>query len=283
MSEKSTIEWTDATWNPVRGCTKISPGCKHCYAETFAERFRGVPGHPYEQGFDLKLVPEKLPEPLRWSSPKTVFVNSMSDLFHDRVPDDYIEKVVRVMARANWHTYQVLTKRSERLRDLLSTTLAFASDLDHVWWGVSVEDKRFGVPRITNLQEAPAAVRFLSIEPLLEDVGKLNLSGIHWVIVGGESGAGARPMKQVWVTSIRQQCQAARVPFFFKQWGGVRKSEAGRELDGRTYNDMPRRSSNRMPARTKRMTMIAEVATWANSSPLYWQSAPMPDQSAGLV
>ena len=152
MSEKSTIEWTDATWNPIRGCTKISPGCKHCYAETFAERFRGVPGHPYEQGFDLRLVSEKLAEPLRWSSPKIVFVNSMSDLFHEDVPDAYIEEVVRVMQLANWHTYQVLTKRAERLRDLLASKLAFAAALKHIWWGVSVEDRKYGVPRIAKLR-----------------------------------------------------------------------------------------------------------------------------------
>ncbi len=267
MSEKSTIEWTDATWNPVRGCTKVSPGCKHCYAETFAERFRGVPGHPYEQGFDLMLVPEKLAEPLRWSSPKTVFVNSMSDLFHDQVPDEYIEKVVRVMAKANWHTYQVLSKRSERLSEMLSTKLAFAAALDHIWWGVSVEDKRFGVPRIAHLRQTPAAVRFLSIEPLLENLGKLDLTGIHWVIVGGESGAGARPMSEEWVTSIRQQCQNARVPFFFKQWGGVRKSEAGRTLHGRTYDDMPILSSHLMPPRTQRLTMIEEMVTRISESP----------------
>ena len=190
MSEKSTIEWTDATWNPVRGCTKVSPGCKHCYAETFAERFRGVPGHPYEQGFDLRLIPDKLAEPLRWSTSKTVFVNSMSDLFQDDVPDSYIEQVVRVMQMANWHTYQVLTKRASRLRDLLASKLSFAASLPHVWWGVSVEDRKYGVPRIQSLREAPAAVRFLSIEPLLEDVGELDLTNIHWVIVGGESGAG---------------------------------------------------------------------------------------------
>jgi protein gp37 len=266
MSEKSTIEWTDATWNPVRGCTKISPGCKHCYAETFAERFRGVPGHPYEQGFDLRLVPEKLAEPLRWSSPKTVFVNSMSDLFHERVEDDYIEKVVRVMEKANWHTYQVLTKRSERLRDLLSKKLEFAASLDHIWWGVSVEDKKYGVPRIAHLRQSPAAVRFLSIEPLLEDVGKLDLSGIHWVIVGGESGAGARPMMPEWVTNIRRQCRTAKVPFFFKQWGGVRKSETGRELEGRTFDEMPRRASRQIVPRDERRVLIDSLPVWVGSS-----------------
>jgi protein gp37 len=266
MSEKSTIEWTDATWNPIRGCTKISPGCKHCYAETFAERFRGVPGHPYEQGFDLRLVPEKLAEPLRWSSPKTVFVNSMSDLFHEAVPDDYIEQVVRVMECANWHTYQVLTKRSERLRDLLSSRLSFAAQLHHIWWGVSVEDKKYGVPRIEHLRQAPAVVRFLSIEPLLEDVCRLDLNGIHWVIVGGESGAGARPMKKEWVVNIRQQCRASGVPFFFKQWGGVRKSETGRELDGRTFDEMPKRAERRIMSRDERRVMIESLPTWNSAA-----------------
>jgi protein gp37 len=239
VAERSTIEWTDATWNPVRGCTKISPGCKHCYAETFAERFRGVKGHPYERGFDLRLVPEKLHEPLRWRSAKRIFVNSMSDLFHESVPDSYIQAVAHVMVQAEWHTYQVLTKRSGRLRDLLKTTLRFAAAKPHIWWGTSVEDRRHGTPRIEHLRSAPANVRFLSIEPLLEDLGTLNLAGIHWVIVGGESGPGARPMKREWVTSVRRQCRQQNVPFFFKQWGGVRKSLAGRLLNGRTYDEMP--------------------------------------------
>src|SRR3954471_18193147 len=202
MAEHSAIEWTDATWNPVRGCTKISPGCKFCYAERFAERFRGVKGHPFEQGFDLKLVPEKLGEPLRWRTPKAIFVNSMSDLFHENVPDAYIETVARVMMQANWHTYQVLTKRSERMRDLLRGKLRFAAKAHHIWWGVSVEDKQYGVPRIKHLQQSGAAVKFLSIEPLLEDVGQLKLKGISWAIVGGESGPGARPMEKDWVISI---------------------------------------------------------------------------------
>src|SRR5438094_2615256 len=209
MSDHSRIEWTDATWNPVRGCTKISPGCAHCHAETFAERFRGVPGHPYEQGFDLRLVPEKLSEPIRWSKPMMIFVNSMSDLFHQDVPDDYIANVVRVMQTANWHTYQVLTKRSERLRDLLQMSLAAAAQEPHIWWGVSVENRRHGLPRIDHLRAAPAAMRFLSVEPLLEDLGPLDLDGIAWVIVGGESGHGARPMREEWVVSIRDHCPAA--------------------------------------------------------------------------
>jgi protein gp37 len=259
MSERSQIEWTDATWNPVRGCTKISPGCAHCYAETFAERFRGVPGHPYEQGFDLRLVPEKLAEPLRWKTPKMIFVNSMSDLFHEGVPDDYVLNVVRVMQAANWHTYQVLTKRSERLRDLLQTTLAAAATLPHVWWGVSVENRRHGLPRIDHLRAAPARVRFLSVEPLLEDLGEVNLEGIHWVIVGGESGPGARPMRKEWVLSIRDQCDKSKVPFFFKQWGGVRKSKAGRELDGTKYNGQPTRVEEPVPDARKRLALIADI------------------------
>lgn len=239
MSEHSAIEWTDATWNPVRGCTKISPGCTHCYAETFAERFRGVAGHPYEQGFDMRLVPEKLGEPLRWRRPRMIFVNSMSDLFHKDVPDAYIVAVTRVMQVARWHTFQVLTKRSNRLRDLLQSKLAFAATDRHIWWGVSVEDRKHGLPRVGHLREAPGAVRFLSIEPLLEDLGPVDLSSIAWVIVGGESGPGARPMQASWVRHIRAECRRANVPFFFKQWGGVRKSDAGRRLDGRTYDHMP--------------------------------------------
>ncbi len=241
MSQNSPIEWTDATWNPVRGCTKISPGCKHCYAETFAERFRGVKGHPYEQGFDLRLVPEKLAEPLRWRSSKMIFVNSMSDLFHDAVPDNYIVAVAQVMVAAKWHTYQVLTKRSERLRKLLNTKLRFAAEQRHIWWGVSVEDKQYGLPRVEDLRKANAHVRFLSVEPLLEDIGKLDLRGIDWMIVGGESGAGARPMKKEWVLPLRDQCKQSGVPFFFKQWGGVRKKKAGRRLDGKTYDEFPSR------------------------------------------
>jgi len=241
MSDKSKIEWTDATWNPVRGCSKVSPGCANCYAEAFAERFRGVPGHPYELGFDLRLVPEKLSEPLRWRTPKMVFVNSMSDLFQEDVPDEYIKKVVQVMEAANWHTYQVLTKRSERMRDLLKTKLRSAAQKPHIWWGVSVENKKHGLPRIAHLCEGLAEVRFLSVEPLLEHLGPLNLRGINWVIVGGESGPGARPMKKSWVLDIRDQCRRGNIPFFFKQWGGIRKAEAGRLLNGRTYDEFPER------------------------------------------
>jgi protein gp37 len=241
MSSISKIEWTDATWNPVRGCTKVSPGCKHCYAERFSERFRGVEGHPFEQGFDLKLIPEKLAEPLRWSDPRMIFVNSMSDLFHDGVPLSFVSTVAATMHLARWHTYQVLTKRSQRLRNLLCGPLREIAKEAHIWWGVSVENRKYGLPRIADLQATPAAVRFLSVEPLLEDIGKLPLDGISWVIVGGESGPSARPMKEPWVLSIREQCEAAHIPFFFKQWGGVRKKAAGRMLLGRTHDEFPTR------------------------------------------
>lgn len=240
MSDRSKIEWTDATWNPVRGCTKISPGCLHCYAETFAERFRGVSNHPFEFGFDLRLVPEKLGDPLRWGASRMIFVNSMSDLFHDDVPDDYIILVTRVMMAANWHTYQVLTKRADRMKRLLEGKLHFAVHHDHIWWGVSVENRQHGLPRLEVLRQSPAKVRFLSIEPLLEDLGAINLTGISWVIVGGESGPGARPIRAEWVRNIQTQCQRVEVAFFFKQWGGVRKSVNGRTLDGRTFSEFPK-------------------------------------------
>jgi protein gp37 len=259
MSDHSKIEWTNATWNPVRGCTKISPGCARCYAETFAERFRGVPGHPYEQGFDLRLVPEKLGEPLRWATPRRVFANSMSDLFHEEVPDDYIEKVVRVMRAANWHIYQVLTKRSERMLHLLRTKLRWVRNEKHIWWGVSVENREHGLPRIRHLQATPAAIRFLSVEPLIGDVGRLPLCGIHWVIVGGESGPGARPLHPAWVQSIQAQCHVAEVPFFFKQWGGVRKCKTGRKLDGRTYDEYPEIEPRVPPTLDERRAVMSRL------------------------
>jgi protein gp37 len=259
MSLNSHIEWTDATWNPVRGCTKISPGCKHCYAETFAERFRGVKGHPYEQGFDLRLVPEKLTEPFSWRSPKLVFVNSMSDLFHEGVSDAYIAAVCRVMVTAKWHTFQVLTKRAERLKGLLGGPLRFAAEQDHIWWGVSVEDQEYGLPRIGHLQDSPVRVRFLSIEPLLEDLGAFDLSGIRWAIVGGESGPAARPMRKEWVTSVRDQCRRYHVPFFFKQWGGVRKAKNGRLLDGRTYDEYPARVVSPVPERESCLAYARDI------------------------
>jgi protein gp37 len=248
MSNNSKIEWTDATWNPVRGCTKISPGCTHCYAETFAERFRGVPGHPFEFGFDLRLVPEKLGDPIRWSKPKKIFVNSMSDLFHEEVPDEYIEKVCRVMLAANWHIYQVLTKRADRMAALLQGKLREVAKASHIWWGVSVDNSKHGLSRIAKLRDGKPAVAFLSVEPLLEDLGTINLRSIHWVIVGGESGPGARPMSAEWVKSIRDQCRKAGVPFFFKQWGGVRKHRTGRLLDGRTWNQLPFGAEDRVSA-----------------------------------
>jgi len=266
MGDKSAIEWTDATWNPVRGCTKISPGCKHCYAETFAERFRNVPGHPYEQGFDLKLIPHKLAEPLLWPSRQMVFVNSMSDLFQPGVPDEYIVTVAGIMAQADWHIYQVLTKRADRLAELLAGKLGFAADLSHIWWGVSVEDRKYGVPRIRPLSLAPARTRFLSVEPLLEDLGRIDLRNIQWVIVGGESGHGARPIDPAWVRSIRRQCGEAKVPFFFKQWGGRQKRKAGRLLDDRTYDELPPVIRAEIPSRPERFAaakrLQADIAFW---------------------
>jgi protein gp37 len=239
MSLDTKIEWTDATWNPVRGCSKVSPGCKHCYAERFAERFRGVPGHPFEQGFDIRLVSEKITEPLRWKTPRKIFVNSMSDLFHESVPDSFILQIAEVMREANWHVFQVLTKRQDRMSRLLSGPLRAYAAERHIWWGVSVENRRHGLPRLRELKKIPIMVRFLSIEPLLEDIGEIDLRGISWVIVGGESGPGARPMKPEWVRSIQAQCNRDHVPFFFKQWGGERKSRLGRTLDGRIHSAFP--------------------------------------------
>jgi len=217
-----------------------------------------VKGHPYEQGFDLRPVPEKLAEPLRWRNPKMIFVNSMSDLFHENVPEDYVVAVAKVMVSAKWHTYQVLTKRSERLQKLLNNSLRFAANQEHIWWGVSVENRKYGLPRIENLQNTDAAMRFLSIEPLLDDLGKVDLGGIDWVIVGGESGPGARPMKKEWVISVRDQCRGEGVPFFFKQWGGVRKSAAGRKLDGKTYDEFPQRVHHPVLAAQECLVRAAE-------------------------
>ncbi|HEX3681578.1 MAG TPA: phage Gp37/Gp68 family protein [Bryobacteraceae bacterium] len=266
MSDHSKIEWTDATWNPVRGCKKISPGCKHCYAETFAERFRGVPNHPYQQGFDLRLVPEKLLEPFLWPSPRMVFVNSMSDLFQDDIASGFIVDVARVMQQAHWHTYQVLTKRAERLREMLNSELAFAANLKHIWWGVSVEDRRYGLPRMQQLQDAPAAMRFLSIEPLLEDLGRLDLRHLHWVIVGGESGPGARPMQPEWVHGILAQCRSTAIPFFFKQWGGRQKRRSGRLLGGRTYDELPVVYKSQIPCRAERIAAAKRFRSHARLS-----------------
>lgn len=234
MSLNSEIEWTEATWNPSTGCTKISPGCLNCYAERFAERFRGVDGHPYEQGFDLKIWENRLDLPLFWKKPKVIFVNSMSDLFHDAIPDDFIFRVFETMKIAHWHSFQVLTKRPDRMLDISRKLNGFPSN---VWAGVSVESQAW-IWRIDRLREVNAKVRFLSCEPLLSPL-VLDLEDIHWVIVGGESGYGARNIQVEWVRDIRDQCLDAGVAFFFKQWGGVRKKKNGRSLDGREWNEMP--------------------------------------------
>jgi protein gp37 len=242
MADGTTIEWTDATWNPVTGCTKISPGCDHCYAERFSERFRGTPDHPFATGFDLTLRPERLEQPLRWRQPRMIFVNSMSDLFHKEIPKDFIARVFDTMERAPWHTFQVLTKRSSLMRNFLRVRYGSGRGPMHMWFGVSVEDGS-RASRVRHLREAPAGVRFLSIEPLIGPVGILDLRDIDWVIVGGESGPGARLMQKEWVRDVRDQCIAAGVAFFFKQWGGLRPKSGGRELDEKEWNQFPDVSS----------------------------------------
>jgi protein gp37 len=234
MSDGSAIEWTEATWNPVTGCSKVSPGCAHCYAETFAERWRGIPGHPYEQGFNLRLWPDRLEQPLRWRRPRMIFVNSMSDLFHEAIPTDFVAHVFDVMVRAERHTFQILTKRHERLTQL-------ARDLpwpENVWMGVTIENRRF-VHRADALRQVPAAVRFISAEPLLGPLASLELEGIDWLIAGGESGPKHRPVKIEWLRELRDRCAEERVAYFFKQWGGRRPKSGGRLLDGRTWDEMP--------------------------------------------
>ncbi len=235
MAAKSHIEWTEMTWNPVTGCSKVSAGCKFCYAERMAKRLQAMGVERYRNGFKVALHEDLLDAPRTWRLPRLVFVNSMSDLFHEDVPLEFIRRVFSTMIATPQHTYQILTKRSTRLREL-APELVWPPN---VWMGVSVEDQRV-MHRIDDLRSVPASVRFLSCEPLIGPLDNLLLEGIHWVIVGGESGPGARPMQREWVESIRRQCRRARVPFFFKQWGGVRKDLTGRELNGRTYDEMPR-------------------------------------------
>jgi protein gp37 len=230
----TSIEWTDATWNPLTGCTKISPGCQHCYAERMAKRLEAMGNPNYANGFKLTLHEHMLDVPLRWRKPRSVFVNSMSDLFHKDVPEEYIQQVFDVMRRASWHTFQVLTKRSDRLAEL-APRIEWPAN---VWMGVSVERADYAY-RINDLRNTGAHVRFLSVEPLIGPLPDLDLTGIHWMIVGGESGPGARPVREEWVADLRDQCQAAAVAFFFKQWGGVNKKRTGRELEGRTWDERP--------------------------------------------
>jgi protein gp37 len=238
MASTTEIEWTDATWNPVTGCTKVSAGCDLCYAERFSERFRGVPGHPFEAGFDLTLRPERLMQPLKWHKPRRIFVNSMSDLFHKEIPQSFVDCVFDTMEIADWHTFQVLTKRSSLMTRYLRRRYGIAHAPPHIWLGVSIEDAR-NVVRLTHLRAAQASVRFVSFEPLIGSVGKIDLSGIHWAIVGGESGPGARPMAEKWAIEIRDQCREAKVAFFFKQWGGIRPKTGGRLLRKREWNQYP--------------------------------------------
>ena len=242
--QQSGIEWTEATWNPVTGCHQISPGCAHCYAKTFAERWRGVPGHHYEQGFDLKLWPERLEQPRRWRRPRVIFVNSMSDLFHESIPLDFVERVFEVMVAAPQHTFQILTKRHERLIEL-APHLPWPAN---VWMGVSIENRRF-VQRAELLREVPAAVRFVSAEPLLGPLDELDVDGIDWLIAGGESGYRHRVVHVEWVRQLRDRCVAEDVAFFFKQWGGRTPKAGGRDLDGRTWDALPS-TSRQLPVET---------------------------------
>ena len=238
MGDKSTIEWTDATWNPVTGCTKVTRGCDNCYAERFAERFRGTIGHHFESGFDLTLRPERLSQPLRWKRPRMIFVNSMSDLFHKDIPKDFIDRVFDTMEAADRHVFQVLTKRSSLMGNYLRHRYGSELTPRHIWCGVSVEDE-MATARVQHLQKAPVSVRFLSIEPLLGPVGDMDIEGISWVIVGGESGPKARPMELPWVLDIRDLCAREGVPFFFKQWGGRTPKSGGRLLEGIEHNAKP--------------------------------------------
>jgi len=238
MADRSAIEWTDATWNPVTGCTKITAGCDNCYAARFSERFRGVLDHPFENGFDLTLRPERLNQPQAWKRPRMVFVNSMSDLFHKEVPREFIDRVFDTMERADWHVFQVLTKRSSLMRDYLRRRYGDGLAPSHIWLGVSVEDAA-SAARIEHLRQAPVLVRFISAEPLIGPIGSVDLSRIHWVIAGGESGPGARPMQIEWAREVRDLCAKQGVAFFFKQWGGIRPKSGGRSLDGREWNELP--------------------------------------------
>ncbi|MFN2598365.1 MAG: DUF5131 family protein [Pyrinomonadaceae bacterium] len=238
MADNSEIEWTDATWNPVTGCTKVSRGCDNCYAERIAERFRGIKGHPYEQGFDLRIWTSRLDTPKYWKRGRFIFVNSMTDLFHKNVPKHFIGSVFDTMEDADQHIYQVLTKRSSLMRDFVNARYGNKPCPSHIWLGVSVED-RSALVRVKHLRQTNASVRFLSIEPLIGRIGRFSLKGFHWVIVGGESGPNSRPMKLEWVREIRDLCIEYDVPFFFKQWGGIRPKSGGNELDGQTWLEYP--------------------------------------------
>ena len=270
MSRKSTIEWTNSTWNPVTGCTKVSAGCDLCYAERLSERFRGVKGHPFEDGFDLTLRPERLEQPLRWRQRQLIFVNSMSDLFHKDIPTEYIARVFDTMERADWHTYQVLTKRSSPMRDFIHQRYSSQLAPPHIWLGVSIENAA-ALTRLRHLKQTNASVRFVSFEPLIGPLGAVNLEGIHWIIAGGESGPGARPMQIEWVRSLRDQCQAQRVAFFFKQWGGRTPKAGGNTLDGRQWLEYPQMESKQqlgMPlqvagAPTADRNDLPDVGPWA--------------------
>lgn len=257
--QRSSIEWTELTWNPLRGCTEIGPGCDNCYARQFAERFRGKEGHPYEQGFDFRLVPHKLTEPLELREPHRIFVNSMSDMFHGKCPEKYIENIAEVMLEANWHVFQILTKRSARMKRIFSRAKGVLRDAAHapnILWGVSAEDHEHGARRIADLQEADVKNKWVSFEPLLEDLSDVDLTGIDWAVIGGESGPHSRPMPDGTVHNMLKSCRRQHVAFLFKQWGGTQKKKTGRTLNGRTYDEFPAVAGAEVPARDDRRRMI---------------------------
>ena len=258
MSDNSKIEWTDATWNPTRGCTKLSPGCRNCYASNFAERWRGIRNHPFEYGFDLRLVPHKLIEPIKWMKPRHIFVDSMSDLFHEKIPDYYIEAVFNIIKLSNWHEFQICTKRSKRMHEFV---LKRKNDLpfENLWLGVSVENREHGLPRKKDLQDLPSKIRFLSIEPLLENLGKFDLTNINWVITGGETGPGARFMKSKWVYSIIENCQNSKIPFFFQQWSSTNRSRKNYLIDNKVFRKKPKFKKKNILSYKERLLRIEEA------------------------
>ena len=276
MSRKSTIEWTNSTWNPVTGCTKVSAGCDHCYAERLSERFRGVKGHPFETGFDLTLRPERLEQPRHWRRPQLIFVNSMSDLFHKDIPTQYIHHVFDTMEQADWHIYQVLTKRSSLMRDFVHQRYGSLSAPPHIWLGVSIEDTA-ALTRLRHLKQTNASTRFVSFEPLLDALGSVDLTDIHWVIAGGESGPGARPVKVEWLRELRDQCQAQNVAFFFKQWGGRTPKAGGNTLDGRQWQEYPDIKHNQIPGTS---LQVAGAPSDDSSTPM--EVGPLGKREAGM-
>jgi len=267
--QKSPIEWTEYSWNPIRGCTEVGPGCEHCYAKRFAERFRGVVGHAYEQGFSFRLAPHKLADPLSIKKPHRIFVDSMSDFFHHHASTEYLRDIAQVMLKADWHIYQVLTKRSKRMMKVLNndedTIMRKAAEAPHIWWGVTAAEQEYGLPRIRNLQQTRAHTRWISFEPLLADMGEMDLEGIDWAVAGGESGDGARPIQEAWPWGILKQCRERGIPFNFKQWGGKKKIKNNRLLRGQVYDEYPEYETVEPLPSKERMAAIREIQDYARS------------------